>query len=74
MPKMQNFEPATRSHDIYTYVYIRIAISLSTLVLNSRDQPENIWLLKRMHLDKQPYKIRIRKTYLNAINTALRTL
>ena len=26
------------------------------VVLNSRDQPENIWLLKRMHLDKQWYK------------------
>ena len=26
------------------------------LVLNSRDQPENIWLPKRMHLDKQHYK------------------
>ena len=31
-------------------------LSLSTLVLNSRDRPENIWLPKRMHLDKQPYK------------------
>ena len=26
------------------------------VVLNSRDQPENIWLLKRMYLDKQHYK------------------
>ena len=26
------------------------------LVLNSRDRPENIWLPKRMHLDKKPYK------------------
>ena len=33
-----------------------LALSLSTLVLNSRDRPENIWLPKRMHLDKQPYK------------------
>ena len=31
-------------------------VSLSTLVLNSRDRPENIWLPKRMCLDKQPYK------------------
>ena len=33
-----------------------LPISLSTLVLNSRDQPENIWLPKSMHLDKQPHK------------------
>ena len=26
------------------------------LVLTSRNQPDNIWIPKRMHLDKQPYK------------------
>ena len=31
-------------------------LSLSKLVFNSRDRPKNIWLPKRMHLDKQPYK------------------
>ena len=31
-------------------------VSLSTVVLNSRDQPENILLPKRIHLDKQCYK------------------
>ena len=47
---------ATRLYLCYmTYVY-RKKLSLSTLVLNSRDRPENIWLPKRMHLDKQPYK------------------
>ena len=30
--------------------------SLSMVVLNSRDQPENIWPPKIMHLDKQCYK------------------
>ena len=49
-------------------------ISLSTLVLNSRDRPENIWLLKRMRLDKQPYKNQNMKTNLNAITTTLTTL
>ena len=44
------------------------------IVLNSRDQCENIRLLKRMHLDKQPYKNQNTKTYLNTINTALTTL
>ena len=33
-----------------------LLISLSTVVLNSRDQPENIWLSKIMHLDKQHYE------------------
>ena len=28
-------------------------ISLSTVVLNSRDRPENTWLPKGMHLDTQ---------------------
>ena len=31
--------------------------SLSTVVLNSRDRLENIWLSKEMHLDTQWYKI-----------------
>ena len=31
-------------------------MSLSTVVLNSRDRPENIWLPKGMHLDKHRYK------------------
>ena len=33
-----------------------VCISLSMLVLNSTDQPENVWLPKRMHLDNQHYK------------------
>ena len=32
-------------------------VSLSTVVLNSRDRPENTWLPKGMHLDTQWYKI-----------------
>ena len=35
------------------YMYI---LSLHMVVLNSRDWPENIWLPKRMHIDKQCYK------------------
>ena len=35
---------------------LTFAISLSTLVVNSRNQHENIWLPKRMHLDKQGIK------------------
>ena len=35
---------------------VPITLSLSTLVLNSRDRPKNIWFPNRMHLDKQLYK------------------
>ena len=31
-------------------------LSLNMVVLNSRDLPKNIWLLKGMQLDKQRYK------------------
>ena len=45
------------------------------VILNSRDRPENIWRLKRMHLDKQCYKNQCEKpTYLSAITTALAML
>ena len=30
-------------------------ISLSTVVLNSRDRHENVWFLKNMRLEKQPF-------------------
>ena len=40
----------------------------------SRGCPENIWLPKRMHLDKQWYKNQNTKTYLDAITTALTML
>ena len=33
-----------------------ILLSLSTVVLNSRDRYENVWLPKNMHLEKQPFK------------------
>ena len=52
-------------------MYTAIIITLSMVVLNSRDQPENIWLLKRMHLDKHCYKIQNAKTYLNTITTGV---
>ena len=32
-----------------------LLISLSVVVLNSKDQPENRWLSKSMNLDKQLY-------------------
>ena len=35
---------------------IQLSVSLSKVVLNSRDQPKNIWLPKRMHLHKPWYK------------------
>ena len=41
------------------------------LVLNSRYWPENIWLLQKMSLDKQPHKNQNTKTYWNAVNTSL---
>ena len=41
------------------------------VVLNSMDQPKNIWLPKRMHLHKHWYKNLNEKIYLNAITTAL---
>ena len=31
-------------------------LSLNTVVLNSRDRYENVWLPKNMHLEKQPFK------------------
>ena len=34
-----------------------LLLSLSTVVLNSRYQPENMWFPKGMHLDTQWYKI-----------------
>ena len=37
----------------YLRTRINIYKSLSTVVLNRMDQPKNIWLPKRMHLDKQ---------------------
>ena len=40
---------------MYT-LYRVLQLSLSMVVLNSRDRPENTWLPKRMHLDKQCYK------------------
>ena len=65
-------------HALLRYLYVcilrRTAVSLSSVVLNSRDQPENIWLPKRMCLDKQLYKTRVLKTHLNAITTALTVL
>ena len=48
-------------------------ISLSTVVLNSRDRYENVWLPK-MHLEKQTFKITTRKTNYNYIGTTLTTL
>ena len=30
-------------------------ISLSMVILNSMDHYENVWLLKSMHLEKQPF-------------------
>ena len=30
-------------------------LSLSTVVLNSRDRHENVWLPKNMRLEKQPF-------------------
>ena len=33
-----------------------LKISLSTVVLNSRDRYENVWLPKNMRLEKQPLK------------------
>ena len=56
-----------------TYTHIIVYISLSTVVLNSRDWPKNVWLPKRMHLHKHRYKNQNTKTYLNAITTALTT-
>ena len=43
-----------------TYAYLSICacvyISLTMVILSSKDQPKNIWLSKRMHIDKQLYK------------------
>ena len=39
---------------ILGYVIIIIIIKYGSTY--SRDRPKNIWLPKRMHLDKQPYK------------------
>ena len=33
-----------------------LVVSLSTVVLNSRDRYENVWLPKNMRLEKQPFK------------------
>ena len=46
---------------LYISIFIITYLSLSTVVLNSRDRPENIWLLKGMHLDTQWYKIQSAK-------------
>ena len=35
----------------------RSLLSLSTVLLNSRDRPKNIWLLEGMHLGTQWFKI-----------------
>ena len=43
-------------HDLDTTIVI-VLLLISMVVLNSRDRPENIWLLKGMHLDAQWYKI-----------------
>ena len=68
-------------NDIYRYytMYQKFLILngyllLSMVVLNSRNRPENIWLLKGMHLHKQWHKNQNAKNYLNAINTALTKL
>ena len=45
-----------------------------TVVFNSRNQPEYIWLQKRMHLHKQHYTNQNTKTYLIAITAALTML
>ena len=46
-------------HVIYVlwlvYTYVRI-VSLSTVVLISRDRYENVWFPKNMCLEKQPFK------------------
>ena len=44
------------------------------VVLNSKDHYENVWLLKNMHLEKQPFKNHNAKTNYNSIGTTLTTL
>ena len=37
---------------LYIYIYIQYIIKYGTVVLNSRDQQGNVWLLYKTHLDK----------------------
>ena len=43
------------SHSCTVTHYGRVALSLSTVVLNSRDRQENVWLPKISHFYKPPY-------------------
>ena len=65
---------------LYSFESVKLAISfhvlllLSMVVLNSRNQPKNMWLQKECTYINIGIKIRIRKTYLNTISTALTML
>ena len=41
--------------DSYIRHYANLTISLSTVVLNSRDCHENLWLPNFLHFQKPPY-------------------
>ena len=42
---------------LFMWLPCDVIVSLSTVILYNRCRPENIWLLKRMHLDKQCYNM-----------------
>ena len=54
--------------------YFSMYVSLSTVVLNSRDRHENVWLPKNMRLENNLLKIRMQKTNYSFIGTTLTTL